>query len=181
MKYTIITNDGTRYPFDASALAFVESAMKDGAVFQLGTDLIRGSDIKRVIKGADTGEYGPHSNDVDLPSLAASIFNTEAYGELFWKQVIDQNRIRQAAGKAWIFNACVNWAVAENRHRNVPELFAFIEAEWETAAQFNVPKFPNDSADIRGQRDFLATDAGKQYAMLWRRFDVQWNREHSKR
>ena len=179
MKHTMLLHDGTRYPFDDSFLDFVKERMKDGAPFPFKSDTIRGSDIKRIVTGSDTGSYGPHSTDEEpMPSLAANVFGTEVYDQMFWKQVIDQNRLRQDQGLPWVFNACVNWAVAENRHKNVPELFAFIQAEWETAQEFNVKRFPNDAQDIQAQRQFMSTDDGKQYAMKWRAYDVMWKREH---
>ena len=178
MKYTLVLHDGTKHPFESAHYDFIKERMTDGGVFELAGALLRGSDIKRVIKGADLGQYGPHSTESnELLSIGAQVFGTQHYEKLFWKQVIDQNRIREGAGEPWVFGACVNWAAAECRHQDVPELFRFITAEWETAKDFNVRGFPNDNQDVGLQRSFFATEEGRAYAHRWKGFDVQWKRE----
>ena len=177
MKHTMLLHDGTKYPFDDSFLDFVKDRMKDGAPFPFKDDTIRGSDIKRIITGSDMGQYGPHISQEELPALAAAVFGDTQYDQLFWKQALVVNRERQENCLPWVFKACINWAAAECGHKDVPELFAFIEAEWETAKLFNVPGFPNDNQDVRGQREFFTSEQGKEYALKWRAYDVMWKRE----
>lgn len=142
MKYTIITGDGSKYPFDENFLDFVEERMKDGNVFELAGALIRGSDIKRVVKGHDSGEYGPHLSGSQQAYLTLEEgMDLEVYAEFFWKKVADMNMRRQREDKFWMYAALVKWAQDENGGtKNLSEIEAFVDSEPELAKEKNVPK-----------------------------------------
>lgn len=167
MKYTIILHDGVKYPFEASHHDFIKERMTDGGVFELAGELIRGSDIKRVVKGADTGQYGPHTPSNPLLSIASEVFSTKKYDDFFWKRVIDRNKDREAKGMCYYYQAAVVWARQQNGHADVPELFAFLDSELEEATRRNLPDAPNNKPDSSAQRAFFASDEGKGYAAKW--------------
>lgn len=178
MTYTIITFDDTKIPFDAKYLEFVEEQMKTGHVFQLGTELIRGSDIRRIQKGADTGEYGPHTvTHNPIPALEQGI-NSPQYAEFFWKKVLDVNRRREHEGKPHLYPSVVKWASAQCGHKNIDELEAFIDAEWETATEHNVPTRLVDLEVVPMTKAYFSTEEGRAYAMKWLAFDREYSRNH---
>ena len=145
--------------------------MKDGAPFPFKGDVLRGSDIKRIVSGSDTGQYGPHSPEAAPASLESGLDEPQ-YAGLFWKKALDMNMRRGAAGKPHLYPSVMKWARAENGHSDVASLEAFVEAEWGTAEGLNVPSHPNGRPDAAAQRAYFATEEGREYARKWRRSDL---------
>lgn len=182
-KYTIITHDNSKFYFDADHYSFIQECMKDGAVFELGTDMIRGSDIKRIIQGKDTHEYGPHGiTSSTLPSLEEGIVDPE-YASLFWNKVLRKNKERMQQGKPWVYAACISWATDQNGHGDVDELFLFIDSEVDEAMKHNDPEYAQDRPGERRriqeeQRAFFATEDGRAYQRRWYSRDAEWVATH---
>lgn len=166
MKYAAYLFDGTYRTFDVSAKAIVEKAILEKLPVRLEGELVQGSAISRIEKLRDSAIGGS-----ELRLVAEEVFTRPNGNKFFWERIIEINRVREIAGKPWAFARAIQFAKRESGFTSPDEVMAFLEAEWETVKEYNVPSPKNPDSEARRQiHEYLVTDAGKNYLQFMRRF-----------
>ena len=162
MKYTAVTYDGVRLPFDGQHYETVLAAMKGKEPVELPGGTVNGADIRRIEEGEQTGDYGPHLTASQYVAQLASGGPKE--GDTFWEHVLKENMLRKAQGKPWLYAAAVKAARDESGFTSPKDVLEFLDAEWDSFKELNVPEDRQDWDLKARSAEFYASEKGKAYA-----------------
>lgn len=165
MNYAAYLHDGSVKVFPESEMPRVKRAIETGQPVSLEGSIIRGSAIAHVDE-YHAKEYGPHT----ALEAATEVFLEPPKTSGFWQEVIALNKARKEAGKPWLFAQVIHKAKEESGLTEPKDLVEFIDAEWETMGQYNIPNQRTDHEAKRKIKEFFTTEEGRAYGI---RFGVR--------
>lgn len=169
MSYTVTLKDRRTIVVDdkITPKQAVLAAMSNGTPVGLNGIAVSGSMIATVEDGDKDADYGPHlaqNDQQDLFTLTSAVFDPKN-AKFFFNAIVRRNMTKSNSAPFY-HNSVIDWALSETSYTTPEDILSFLDSEWETAKNHNIPPKPrhSDAETKRLTREYLATEAGEEYA-----------------